>query len=436
MMKRVFSALILTVLLGGVVFAKELYNLSQTDDSNVGTSIGMNEGIAPSSVNDRYRALLGALARHVSDNSGGRIKAYGTGNAIRLTPAAAVPAALFDGYTISFQATQDNTGSATIQVGTLSAVNLLKNHDTALAAGDIEQDQVVLVSYSVSDNAFQMLSPIANAGSAGTVTSIEISNGIAGGTITSTGTLAVAITPNTSGLEFDSRKLRIDAGTGVVLNASGINLDINGLSTLSGSTDTANDKIAIYDNSATALKKITLANLGLGAYAASITHFDMAVRTTLDLTGFAPSSYENYEIWLTNLAPGTDNQFLQMVTSTDGGSSYDTSGYEWNTMHIDHTSYTGTFSNSDSDLDIVSDRGIGNAAGELVNLKIIVYNPEDAVASSFAWFGTVADPSTNIYTIYGSGTNEAAADVNAVRFRWSAGDFQAVGSYQFIGIKD
>lgn len=65
------------------------------------------------------------------------------------------------GLQITFKATTANTDGATLEitsVGDLDAI--LKQHDVALATGDIEAGQIVVVVFDGSD--WQMVSPVAN----------------------------------------------------------------------------------------------------------------------------------------------------------------------------------------------------------------------------------------------------------------------------------
>ena len=72
---------------------------------------------------------------------------------VTLDPA---PQAYTTGMLINFLVTTANTGAATLNVNSLGAKNILKNHDQALATGDIEASQLVTVVYDGTQ--FQMQS--------------------------------------------------------------------------------------------------------------------------------------------------------------------------------------------------------------------------------------------------------------------------------------
>lgn len=122
---------------------------------------GMPEGMAPSGVNDAWRAGMGALARFW-----GRIQcryaSTGAANAYVLTPAAAL-AAYATGERYSFRANFTNTGAATLAISGLVAASIKKMSNAgkaALSAGDIQNGQPVTVEYDGTD--FVMTTPVAN----------------------------------------------------------------------------------------------------------------------------------------------------------------------------------------------------------------------------------------------------------------------------------
>lgn len=67
-----------------------------------------------------------------------------------------VPSAYFTGMEINFKANTINTGAATLNVNSLGAKTIKKNHDQDLDDGDIEANQIVKVIYDGTD--FQMQS--------------------------------------------------------------------------------------------------------------------------------------------------------------------------------------------------------------------------------------------------------------------------------------
>lgn len=166
---------------------------SATDASNTSASPdGAPEGMAPSGVNNTIRALIGSTKRFWQRIQTGGGTFGGSTNAYTITYTPAL-SAYISGERYSFVANADNTGSATVNINSLGAKTLRKVTSAgkvALASGDIKNTQPVTVEYDGTD--MVMVTPVANL-SAGTVTSIVAGTGLSGGTITSSGTVALDI---------------------------------------------------------------------------------------------------------------------------------------------------------------------------------------------------------------------------------------------------
>ena len=142
----------------GWLISAEVTDLSITDASNTAR---FPENQAPSTVNDGARALEGIIARWYEDTRG-TIVAYGSANAIRITANRTI-SAYENGELFALEVTTTNTGATTFQVASLATKNILKFHNVALASGDLETGQRIIVAYSSSEDAFQLLTPVANA---------------------------------------------------------------------------------------------------------------------------------------------------------------------------------------------------------------------------------------------------------------------------------
>ena len=121
-MKRLFRlALFMLALTAPVVWAAEVTDLSTTDANNTGTAAnaGWPENMPPSDVNDAARALSGIIARWFEDWRG-TVIAYGSANAIRVTPTRTI-SSLEDGLMIAFEVTTANTSTASLQISSLAA---------------------------------------------------------------------------------------------------------------------------------------------------------------------------------------------------------------------------------------------------------------------------------------------------------------------------
>jgi len=61
-----------------------------------------------------------------------------------------------------------------------------------------------------------------------------------------------------------------------------------------------------------------------------ISNTDISAAATYNFTAFTAGSFEHYIFYLQNLIPVTDDVHLWVRTSTDGGSSYDAGGSDYN----------------------------------------------------------------------------------------------------------
>ena len=141
--------------------------------------------MAPSAVNNGARALEGILARYFEDTNGSVISS-GT-DTITLAAKQTISAYAQD-LVFIFEAGGTNTGAVTLNVDSIGAKAIVKHHDVALAAGDIESGQIVMVVYEATGDNFQMLSQLGNAPSAGLSNVVEDTTPQLGGPLDPNGT--------------------------------------------------------------------------------------------------------------------------------------------------------------------------------------------------------------------------------------------------------
>lgn len=180
-MKRLIIALLALAFTGGVVKALDVQRWSPSAaNNNTAAPDGWPENMAPSGVNDSAREGMAIMRRWNLDIESA-VTAAGAGGAFTVTTSRSV-SAYYNGFRVAFSANFQITGDSTLNVDTLGAVSILKNHDVVLASGDIELDQKVVVVYD--DNHFQMTSMIAVPGAtlgANTFTADQTIESTAGG---------------------------------------------------------------------------------------------------------------------------------------------------------------------------------------------------------------------------------------------------------------
>jgi hypothetical protein len=168
----------------------------------------------------------------------------------------------------------------------------------------------------------------------------------------------------------------------------------------------------------------------------SITNTSCASQTNHDFTGFTSGTYDSYKFIVSNVAPASDNQDFEMEYSTDGGSSYITSGYRYSLEYgKEGGSPSQVGSASSASIPLTNANGTGSASNETCSMNITLYLPEAAYYTHMSWTGQNShDNAGELARLTGAGRLDSAADVDGIRFHWESGNFQAVGKIQFLGI--
>lgn len=155
--------------------------LTSTEPTTIGqiskpVAVVVENGVRMFMSNKTGVAVVAAAATIPEVQSGQYVYAADGGGSdtyvITLSPALT---AYTTGQVIVFKANTANTGAATLNVNSLGAKTIKKNHDVDLADNDIEANQLVVVVYDGTN--FEMVSQVANSGlSAGSATYVGSPN--------------------------------------------------------------------------------------------------------------------------------------------------------------------------------------------------------------------------------------------------------------------
>lgn len=209
--------------------------------------------------------------------------------------------------------------------------------------------------------------------------------------------------------------------------------DISGL-TADASPDSAADYVLTYDNSATAAKKVLITNLGISSDWVKITSATASASANLTFTGLS-STYTQYCFVCTNILAATDNVGFYLRTSTNNGSSYDSSAgnYKYATVYFQPTT-TVAGEGSSSATQILLSGGMGSGASEAGSWTIFVSGHAAATPARFHWTGGTEDQNPLCTGRFGLGYRNTTADIDAVQFLMSSGNI-ASGTITLYGIK-
>ncbi|KAB2919916.1 MAG: hypothetical protein F9K29_03385 [Hyphomicrobiaceae bacterium] len=186
-------------------------------------------------------------------------------------------------------------------------------------------------------------------------------------------------------------------------------------------------------------KPTTLAGYGItDAGSVLLAQGTLANAATLDIV--LPSGYRGFVVHLAAFRPMTDGVDLYCRFSTDGGASFDASGYNYAVQGVNDTPgalTTGSGSAAQILLSMpAANNQIGNDAAEGWYGMITLLDPANAAAWSRilfdgAYVSNYTTPQT--ISIRGSGQREATQNTDALRFLFSA-DNIADGKYALYGL--
>ncbi len=246
-----------------------------------------------------------------------------------------------------------------------------------------------------------------------------------------TGVLTVTA-PNTS----TDRTITLPDSTGTILDENSSLPAAN----LTGTVATARLGTGTADSTTFLRGDQSYAEAGGGAWT-FISETVASTSATISITSGFSSTYDMYMVVITNIDPVTTDSELHMLTSTDGGSSYHTSGYRYS-LHCfgvgsadDSQQYT-----SASELAILKGTGSneslqsGNRGGHCF---VYIGNPSDASEKTHIhWNGGFHTAGNEQMTVNGSGCYDAAAeDLDAVRFQMESGNI-STGNFALYGLKN
>jgi hypothetical protein len=143
---------------------------------------------------------------------------------------------------------------------------------------------------------------------------------------------------------------------------------------------------------------------------------------TVSFTGGFGGAHHHHVFIGSALVPATDAGTLTMVLSTDGGSSYASSGYEWVKHRVQDNGTTGVeVSASDSHLELTFNTAWGKITVENWNFWIHMWFPEGTGTTHYAGNGAGIESGAKTQMDQIGGSLTTAADTDAVRFLAESG---------------
>lgn len=157
--------------------------------------------------------------------------------------------------------------------------------------------------------------------------------------------------------------------------------------------------------------------------------------TTISFTSGISSNFSVFFIKLRNIILTTDNSNIQMLFSTNGGSSYLSSNYDWAYLVAGSGAFTGGVNGlADSKIQLCNSQS--NSSSRAFNGDIKLFNLSDSSnIKTYFYFSNSLNQDGNIYYEIGGGRNSGTTAVNAIRFQSSSGTI-ASGSFYLYGVSE
>jgi hypothetical protein len=148
------------------------------------------------------------------------------------------------------------------------------------------------------------------------------------------------------------------------------------------------------------------------------------------------TAYDAYRIEILDLLPASSGVFLQMRTSTNAGSSYDSgaSDYVWHTSARATNSSTDviSFDVGDPQISLMAGTGVGTTASDGINGQVDAWKLTGAAAQKFR--SSLLYGNGGVYYAQTAiGVRATAADVDAIRLFFSSSVNITSGIIKFYG---
>jgi hypothetical protein len=168
---------------------------------------------------------------------------------------------------------------------------------------------------------------------------------------------------------------------------------------------------------------------------------DASSSATIDFTGLG-STYDAYEVRLSNVKPATDDVALWLRIGTGATPTYQSGAtdYSYNVAYINTGTIADEGNNSIAQILMTgasgAGQGIGNASGEHYSGSLKFDNPESATDfQTFRFEASYLNTSTALNSVIGGGGKyNSATAVTAIRFMMSSGNI-ASGHFALYGLR-
>lgn len=187
-----------------------------------------------------------------------------------------------------------------------------------------------------------------------------------------------------------------------------------------------------------AANSITLDTISTGLDYDKISASTASTSSTIEFTGLS-SSYHAYKVEISDMVPETDGTLLYMRTSTDNGSSFDsTSGdYMWAHMGVDNDgNLKDDGDGSDTKMILIgrTNDPIGNDTNETTMATVWIFNPSSTSWTKAFCQSEYVRTNGDCWLMFAAGTRTDTTAVNAIQFLMDS-DAILSGTFTLYGLK-
>jgi len=265
-------------------------------------------------------------------------------------------------------------------------------------------------------------------------TTTDIFGGDDGNTLHITGTTTIVDFTDASSVG-QWRKIIFD---GILTFTHGSGITLPGSANI---TTAAGDYAFVYADTVSAFTALYFRADGTSIVGGSGAWTKLATATasnsaTIDFTSSIDSTYEQYVLVGIDIIPATDNTDFYMRTTTDGGSTFDSSAgnYDHHTDQLQAGTAAYQGFTSASDTKIIVAKQFGSTAGESANFTMYLYNPAGTNNTILSWCYAEVSRLAATERGCGAGARLSAADVDGIRYLMSSGNITS-GEFKLYGIE-
>lgn len=188
----------------------------------------------------------------------------------------------------------------------------------------------------------------------------------------------------------------------------------------------------------TGTNSITIDTISTGLDYDKISATTASASSTIEFTGLS-STYHAYKVLISDLVPATDGTLLYMRTSTDNGSSFDSTAgdYKWSHIGVDHNdSLKDDGSSSATEMILIgrTNDPIGNDTNETCSAEVWIFNPSSASHTRAFCQSTYVRTNGNFLIMWASGVRLDTTSVDAIQFLMNTDNITS-GTFTLYGLK-